>query len=183
MRLQLALAATIALSLPAFAQDADEQYVWPTPEISDDISALPEPVRATRQALIDAARSGDIEALQAIIAAQNGPPNVSFGTPDDAVAYLKDVSEDDEGRQILGLLVDLFDQPYAFYPDSGGATNYIWPYLAEMDPNNLTPEQQVDAYRLLDSEEIEELKQFGAWYYWRTVISESGEWSAFVAGD
>lgn len=183
MRLQLALAATIALSLPAFAQDADEPYMWPTPEISDDISALPEPVRAKRQALIDAARSGDIAALQSIIDAQDSPPNVSFGNPDDALAYLRDVSEDDDGRQILGLLVDLFDQPYAYYPDSGGETNYIWPYLAEIDPSALTPEQQVDAYRLLDSEAIEELKQMGAWYYWRTIINENGQWSAFVAGD
>jgi len=62
-------------------------------------------------------------------------------------------------------------------------TYYIWPYLSELDPNNLTAEQTVDAYRLIDSEGIEELKQFGGWYYWRLHISESGEWSAFVAGD
>lgn len=181
MRLILALAATFTLALPVFAQE--EEWVWPTPEISSDISALPAPVQAKRQALIDAARTGDIEALKPIIEAQQTPPNVSFGDPDNALAFLKDISEDDDGRQILGLLLDLFDQPYAFYPDSGGETYYIWPYLAEVDPNAMTPEQQVDAYRLLNSEQIEELKQFGAWYYWRTFISESGEWSAFVAGD
>ncbi len=181
MRLALTVAAALSLAVPTFGQDSE--WVWPTPQVSDDISALPEPVRAKRQALIDAARSGDIEALAPIIDAQESPPNVSFGDPDNALAYLREASEDDDGRQILGLLLDLFDQPYAFYPDSGGETYYIWPYLAEVDPNALTPEQTVDAYRLLNSEQIEELKQFGGWYYWRTFISESGEWSAFVAGD
>lgn len=181
MRLTIALAAALALSAPSLAQD--EEWVWPVPEISADISALPEPVQATRQALIDAARTGDIEALRPIIDAQQFPPNVSFGDPEDAVAYLKEVSEDEDGRQVLGLLLDLFDQPYAFHPDREGETYYIWPYLAELDPNALTPEQLVDAYRLIDSEEIENLKDFGGWYYWRVFISESGEWAAFVAGD
>ncbi|WIY53538.1 hypothetical protein O9Z70_03070 [Devosia sp. YIM 151766] len=181
MRLAIALAAGFALSMPALARE--EEWVWPIPQISSDISALPAPVRAKRQALIDAARTGDIAALKPIIDAQQFPPNVSFGDPVDALAHLKDVSEDDDGRQVLGLLLDLFDQPYAFHPDGEGETYYIWPYLAELDPNALTPEQIVDAYRLLDSEQIDGLKDFGGWFYWRTFISESGEWSAFVAGD
>ena len=180
MRLAPALAALLTLSAPGFAE---EEWVWPIPEISADISALPAPVQATRRALIDAARSGDIEALRPIIAAQDYPPNVSFGDPEDAVDHLRSESEDEEGRQILGLLLDLLEQPYAFHPDSGGETYYIWPYLAELDPNALTPEQTVDAYRLLDSAELEDMKQFGGWYYWRLFISETGEWSAFIAGD
>ncbi|MFD1252861.1 MULTISPECIES: hypothetical protein [Devosia] len=182
MRLAPLLCTAMLLSTPVLAQEAAE-WDWPEPQISSDISALPPAVQEKRAALIEAARSGDIEALRPIIDAQKSRPNVSFGAPDDPVAFLKDVSEDDEGRQILGLMLDLFDQPYAYYPDSGGETYYIWPYLSELDPNNLTAEQTVDAYRLIDSEGIEELKQFGGWYYWRLHISESGEWSAFVAGD
>lgn len=176
----LALAATLVT--PALAQEAADT-AWPTPQISSDISALPAAVQEKRQALMDAARSGNIEELGAIMNAQAVPPNVSFGDPDDPLAYLKEISEDDEGRQILGLLIDLLDQPYAYYPDSGGATNYIWPYLAELDPTAMTPEQTVDAYRLLNSEQIAELGEFGGWYYWRTIINEDGEWTAFVAGD
>jgi len=188
MRLAIAFAATCLLAAPGLAQEPAEESpaeesVWATPEISSDISALPEAVQATRQKLIDAARSGDIEALQPIIDAQGVQPKVSFGDPDDALGYLRDVSEDGEGRQILGLLLDLLDQPYAYFPDSGGETNYIWPYLAELDPNALTPEQQVDAYRLVSDDQLDDLKQFGAWIFWRTYINESGEWYAFIAGD
>jgi hypothetical protein len=171
-----ALAATALLATPALAQDAD---AWPLPEISSDLSILPEPVRAKREALIEAARSGDIEALRPIMEAQETPPTVSYGAPDDGIAYLKGASEDGEGRQILGLL----DQPFAFFPASEGETYYVWPYLAQLDPTTLTPGQTVDAYRLLNTEQLQELKDLEAWYFWRVFISESGEWSAFVAGD
>lgn len=182
----LALAiAVFAATAPVSAQEqaAEEGYVWPTPEISSDLSLLPEPVRAKREALIEAARTGDIEALRPIVEAQEFPPNFSFGAPEDGIAYLKETSEDGEGRQILGLLLDLLDQPFAYYPDREGETYYIWPYLAELPPHELTPEQTVDAYRLLSHAELEELRGAGAWYYWRVFISETGDWSAFVAGD
>ncbi len=183
MRFAIAFATAFTLALPAFAQEEPDAYVWPTPQISDDISALPVNVQATRAALINAARTGDIEKLRPIIEEQEFPPNVSFGEFDDPLDYLKFASEDDDGRQILGLLVDLLDQPYAFYPDSGGEITYIWPYLSEIDPNALTPDQQVDAYRLLNTAQLEEMKEFGAWYYWRLYIKETGEWTVFVAGD
>lgn len=175
-----ALAAVALFATPALAQNAE---VWPVPEISSDLSLLPEPVRAKREALIAAARSGDIEALRPIMEAQEHPPTVSYGGPDDAVAYLKGTSEDDEGHQILGLLLDLLDQPYAYFPDGEGTTYYVWPYLAELDLATLTPEQTVDAYRLLDADQLTELQELQAWYYWRVFISDTGEWTAFVAGD
>lgn len=175
----IVVAATFGVS-PALAQDA---YVPPSPEVSADLDTLPEAARATRQALIDAARSGDIEALRPIIEGQDAPPNFSFGNPEDGIDYLRDVSEDADGRQILGLLVDLLDQPFAYFPDGGTETYYTWPYLAQIDPSALTAQQIVDAYRLLDTAQIEELQAMGAWYYWRVVISETGAWTAFVAGD
>lgn len=175
-----ALAAVAMLATPALAQDTE---AWPVPEISSDLSLLPEPVRAKREALIEAARSGDVEALRPIMEAQEHSPTVSYGGPDDAVAYLKGASEDDEGHQILGLLLDLLDQPYAYFADGEGETHYVWPYLSQLDPSTLTPEQTVDAYRLLNAEQLQELRDLEAWYYWRVFISENGEWSAFVAGD
>lgn len=180
MHRPLVLAAALLLATPALAQDSE---AWPVPEISSDLSVLPEPVRATRQALIEAARTGDVEALRPIIEAQKSPPTVSYGEPEDGLAYLKDTSEDGEGRQILGLLIDLLDQPFAYFPDGEGETYYVWPYLSQLDPTALTPEQEVDAYRLLNAEQLQELRDLEAWYYWRVYISESGEWSAFVAGD
>ncbi len=177
----LTFAALLALS-PALAQE-EVPAEWPTPEIGQDFAALPDAVEAKRQELIAAARSGDIEALRPVFAAQSRPPNVSFGNPDDPVTYLAGASSDGDGTDILGILVDILEMPYAYYPDNEGGGNYIWPYLAELDPTALTPEQKVDAYRLIDAPTMEQLQQFGGWIYWRAVINAEGELTAFVAGD
>jgi len=180
MRVTAVLALAALLAAPAVGQD---DTVWPTPTISNDISALPKAVQRKRKAILAAAATGDIESLRALFAAQEFPPTVSYGAPDDGVAYLKDVSEDEGGRQMLGLLLDLFSLPYAWYPDAEGPKTYIWPYLADLPVADLTPSQVTDAYRLLNHEQLQELRDFDAWYYWRTGISESGEWLFFVAGD
>lgn len=182
MRFATALVSILMSCSPLLAQE-EADPVWPTPHISADVSLLPKATQKTRQLLIEAARSGDIENLRKVFAAQEFPPQVSFGEPNDTIGFLKDISEDDEGRQMLGLILDLLDQPFAWYSESGGTIYYTWPYLSELDPNALTPEQEVDAYRLLSAEDLEQLKNGGAWYYWRLSISEDGEWSSLIAGD
>ncbi|MNW09744.1 hypothetical protein D3C71_2068180 [compost metagenome] len=51
------------------------------------------------------------------------------------------------------------------------------------DLSALTPAQKVDAYRILTHEQLTELTELEAWYYWRVYIGKDGEWQAFVAGD
>lgn len=180
MRVTAVFALAALLVSPVVGQDDMD---WPTPTVSNDISALPKAVQRKRQAILEAAASGDIESLRALFAAQDSPPTVSYGAPDDGVAYLKDAAEDEEGRQMLGVLLDLFSLPYAYYPDVEGPKTYIWPYLADLPMADLTPSQITDAYRLLNHEQLQELHDFDAWYYWRTGISETGDWLFFVAGD
>lgn len=175
----LALAA-----LPVMAQDDVESYPYPKYEISDDLSALPEPVARTRERLIAAARNGDIEALRPIIAEQEYPPTVSYGGPDDAVDYLKTYSADGAGLENLAILLDLLEAPYAVFDTESETPSYVWPYLAVVeDLSALTPAQKVDAYRILTHEQLTELTELEAWYYWRVYIGKDGEWQAFVAGD
>ena len=102
MRLLAAFAVAFMLVAPSVAQEeANEEYAWPEYTVSNDLSALPEPVRKTREALIAAALSGDIEALRPIVKAQQHPPTVSYGGPDDAVDYLKKPFDPDEFREVV----------------------------------------------------------------------------------
>lgn len=181
MRLVAALCLVAGLSLPAFAQDDFDPYANVT--ISDDLAALPEPVRAKRDALIAATRSGEIENLRPIIESQTLPVTVSYGGPDDPVAYLRDQTDDPEGQPTLALLRNILEMPYAVFTAADGVTNYVWPYLAMVDLETLTPEQTVDAYRLVTPEEFDDLGVFGGWFWWRVYIDEDGQWTAFVAGD
>lgn len=181
MRLFAASLLTMCLCFSAAAQDDD---IYPEFFVSNDLSALPKAVAQKRQALIEAARTGDIEALRPIIEAQASPPTVSYGGPDDAVAYLKDQSVDGEGIEPLAILLDLLDAPYAVFEPSSDSPSYVWPYLAAVpDLTALTAAEKVDAYRILTHEQFTELVELEAWYYWRLYIGKDGAWQAFVAGD
>lgn len=184
MRLIATMLSALLLFTPAaLAQDEARYDPYADMVVSDDLAALPAPVRLKRQQLIEATRTGDIESLRAIMDAQEAPPNVSFGLPDDPVAYLREQSADPEGRQMLALLRNLLEMPYAVLGASSDTPSYVWPYLALADIENLTPEQSVDAYRLITPEQLEDMHQFGGWFWWRVYIGPDGEWQAFVAGD
>ncbi|MFC3705359.1 hypothetical protein ACFOOL_11390 [Devosia honganensis] len=183
MRRLPVLIAALFLAAPALAQEDASYDPYADLVVSDDVSALPEPVRAMREQLIEATRTGDLDSLQPIIDAQDTPPNVSFGRPDDALAYLREQSEDEEGRQILALLRNLLEMPYAVLGAGSDSPNYVWPYLAVADLAALTPGQTVDAYRLVTAAQLADMHGFGGWFWWRVYIGPDGDWQAFVAGD
>ena len=165
------------------AQEAPPYDPYADMVVSDDLTKLPQAVQDKRAALIEATKSGDIAALKPIMEAQTAPPRVSFGDPDDAIGYLKTESADGGGLEILAILRDLLEAPYAKIGATSAEPSYVWPYLAMADVTALTPAQMVDAYRIMPADQAKDLAGMGAWYYWRVFIDENGEWSAFVAGD
>lgn len=169
--------------LTAQAEDAAPYDPYADMVVSDDIAALPKPVQEKRAALIAATKSGDISKLKAILDAQKAPPRVSFGDPEDAIAYLKTESADGNGVQMLAVLGELLDAPYAVIGASSETPSYVWPYLAVADVTKLSPAEWVDAYRILPPEQAKGLVEMEGWYYWRVFIDPDGELSAFVAGD
>ncbi len=178
----VAFSLSVLLAAPALA--ADELVI---PEegfaVSEDIAQLPEPVRAKRDALLAAAKSGDIASLKLIFDAELAPPIVSFGDPPDAIAYLKEQSADGEGREILAILGELLDAPYAAMDGGDGGIIYIWPYFsAYEDMSQMTGSDEVEALRLVSYQEWQSLKEIG-WLWWRVSMNERGELQAFVAGD
>lgn len=180
MRIILAATFLAALAVPVAAFDVPANgYV-----ISDDLSQLPEPVREKREALIAAAKTGDIGELKTIFDAQKTAPNVSFGAPEDPIAYLKAESGDGEGIETLAVLKKTLEAPYAAMDDGNGGVTFVWPYLAAMDDlRTLTPAQLVDGYALLGWRGFEDQREVGGWISWRAFIDADGTLSAFIAGD
>lgn len=182
MRFAAALATLILLTSPTFAEGLaipDGGYV-----VSDDLSQLPDPVRAKRDALLAAARAADMDAIKAIMDKEPMPVTVSFGGPDDPIAYLKEASADGQGREVLAILADLLEAPFAAMDGGDGKPVYVWPYLAASDDlGKMTPADEVVAMQLLGYEGMKNERELGAWYSWRTFIGPDGDWEAFVAGD
>ncbi len=153
------------------------------PEIHTELSALPEPVKKMRERILEAARSGNIDAMHPIVEMNELKPTVSFGGANDPVAYWKQTSGDGQGREIMAIMIEILQMP--FVRTAAGTSNemYVWPYLALLKPDKLTPAQQVDLYRLISPDEAKTMKEFGGYIHYRLGISPDGTWHFFVAGD
>jgi len=151
-------------------------------DIRYDVDALPPAVAETRRSLIEAARTGDVEALRPLFEDQRTPPLVAdFSYVDDPVAHLRNQSGDEDGQEILAILLELLEAGYVHVgPDSGGT--YVWPYFAEVPLGDLDPQHYVEVYRILTSIDVEELQRIGAYTFFRIGIAHDGRIRYFSAG-
>jgi hypothetical protein len=144
---------------------------------------MPAPVRETRRKLIEAAKSGDMEQLRALMKAQAKPPAVAFGDPGDPIEYLKALAADTEGREILAILLEVLQSGFVH---TGAGTDddvYVWPYFAQHPIEALTPQQLVELFTLLTAADYEDMKSYGSYTFFRVGIAPDGRWLFFLAGD
>jgi hypothetical protein len=153
------------------------------PTILRSEDAMPEPVRETRQKLMEAARSGDMERLRALMEAQPEPPSVSFGDPGDPIEYLKRLSSDADGREILAILLEVLESGFVQVAPETAEELYVWPYFAQYPLEALTPEQLVELFTIVTSADLEDMKSYGGYTFFRVGIAPDGRWLFFVAGD
>jgi hypothetical protein len=154
-----------------------------TPEIHTDLSTLPGPVRKMREAILEAARSGDITALHPVVEMNELKPTISFGDANDPIAYWKKTSGDGQGREIMAIMVEILEMPFARTDTGTSNEMYVWPYLAVLPPAKLNPAQQIDLYRLMTPDEAKNMKEFGSYIHYRLGLGPDGTWHFFVAGD
>jgi len=166
------------------APEREERQGFQNLEIRRDLSELPSTVAKTRDELIAAAKSGDVEMLRPILKRQTNPPVVSFGEVPDPIQFLRESSNDGEGRELLAIMIELLEAPYSIVPPQDGAPQiYVWPAYASNDLENLTPAELIDVYKIVSHQDLEEMQLFGGWYFFRVGIDANGEWRYFVAGD
>jgi hypothetical protein len=155
----------------------------PLPPILRSETELPEAVRATRTALMEAARSGDMERLRTLMEAQPEPPSVSLGDPGDPIDYLKALSGDAEGREILAILLEVLESGFAHVGAGTPEELYVWPYFAQYPLEALSAAQVVELFTLLTAADFEDMKAYGGYTFFRVGIAPDGRWLFFVAGD
>ena len=86
-----------------------------------DATALPDAVEETRRGLLEAAQSGDVDALEPFVTDRL---SYSFGEPVEggAIAYFKQLEA--QGQDPLGTLAKLLQLPYTL-----AQGNYVWPWV------------------------------------------------------
>jgi len=153
------------------------------PVVEYDVSKLPPPVKRLREQIIEAAATGDIEKLKPIFEANGEPPQLAFDDTGDPITYLKSLSGDPEGREILAILIEVLDAGYVHANAGTPDEMYVWPYFAQYPVDKLTPPQLVELFKLIYAGDYEDMKQDGTYLFYRVGITPTGVWKYFMAGD
>ncbi len=166
---------------PAAAREGGDEDALPAIQYSDE--PLPESVVRTRNALLHAARTGDLETLRPILAAI--APNLiySFGGDEDPIAFWTQVSLDGTGRDILADMIKVFSSGFVRMHEDTADEMFIWPYHFVYPIEELTPEQEVELYLLLPAQYRKDMEAAGGYIGFRAAIRPTGELVFFVAGD
>jgi len=150
------------------------------PQVHYGDADLPEPVRKTRAAILAAAKTGDISGLAPLLG-DGATPMLSQSAPvGDPMTYLKEISGDPEGREVLAILADLLESGWVVVDQGTSQETYVWPYFAEIPVDRLTPPQIVELYRILTAADVDEMRAYGTWLFFRLTIAADGTWKTFL---
>ncbi len=148
----------------------------------DDTGPLPAPVEEMRQALLAAAHTGNIDDLRVPLDWNEMKPEVGAPAGEDPIAYWRKTSGDGNGRDVLAAIANILAMRAAELPlgrDLENNTVYVWPYLAELALDKLTPAQEVDLLRLVSPAEAKTMREKKKWTWWRLTIGADGTWHSF----
>ncbi len=155
----------------------------PLPEVIRDFSRLPEPVRAMRERILAAARTGDPAKVAELMKSLDPVPVYSFGADNDPLGYWKSSYPDSDGIEALSILIEVLESPFVHADKGTPQEMYLWPYFAGMPLAALTPEQKVELFKIVTGSDWKEMQEFGAYIFYRVGIAPNGSWQFFVAGD
>ena len=156
----------------------------PLPEVIYNLDRLPEPVRRMHERIVEAAKSGDVERLRPLLGIGDDATLLSLGAPEgDPVETLLGLSGDDEGQEILAIMEEVLSA--GFVRLEAGTPNeiYVWPYFYGYPLDKLDARQRVELFKIVTAGDVEDMKQFGQYIFYRAGITPEGRWVFFVAGE
>ena len=151
------------------------------PEIVTDLSRLPAAVARTRERILAAARSGDLQQLSALMSEPK--PIFSFTDDKDPVAFWKASYPDSDGVEVLSILVTILETGFVRVDEGTQHEMYVWPYFVRMSLKAITAPQKVELFRIITGADYKDMTAFGAYAFYRLGIGPDGTWHFFVAGD
>ncbi|RST85937.1 hypothetical protein EJC49_13085 [Aquibium carbonis] len=137
-----------------------------------------------RELILEACRSGEPERLRPLIGMGDGATQLSFGgDSDDPIAFLVEMSGDDRGQEILAILLEVLEAGYVHLSPGTPAEVYVFPYFFAVPLEQLTNPQRVELFKIVTAGDVEEMKVYGAYTFYRAGFAPDGRWLFFVAGD
>jgi hypothetical protein len=156
----------------------------PIPAVEYDLTKLPAPVRELHDKLVAASEAGQIEALRGLLHPGEGATQLSLGgTEGDPIAFIKGLSGDEGGQEILAILLEVLNAGYVHLSPGTPEELYVWPYFFAVPLDKLTDRQRVELFKLVTSGDYEDMKSFGTYIFYRVGISPDGKWRFFLSGE
>jgi hypothetical protein len=156
----------------------------PIPEILYDTTLLPPEVQRMRELIMEACRSGDPERLRPLLGLGDGATQISFGeTGEDPIDFLREISGDEEGQEIMAILLEILDAGYVHLSPGTPSEIYVFPYFFAVPLEVLTAPQRVELFKIVTAGDVEEMKLYGSYTFYRAGFAPDGRWLFFVAGD
>jgi hypothetical protein len=150
---------------------------------SNDLSRLPPAVARTRERILAAARTGDLQKLVAEMQANETMPVFSFTEDKDPIGFWKANYPDSAGVEVLSILTTILETGFVHVDVGTPQEIYLWPYFARLPLDALTPEQKVELFRIVTGGDYKDMVEFGAYSFYRLGIAPDGTWHFFVSGD
>jgi hypothetical protein len=133
---------------------------------------------------MEACLTGDIEKLRPLISVGDNATQLSFGVVEgDPVDFLRNLSGDDQGQEILAILYEIMAAGYVVLDRGEPSEVYVWPYFFAVPLDSLDSRQRVELFKIVTAGDYQDMKNFGAYIFYRVGISPEGKWVFFVAGD
>ncbi|EFL90643.1 hypothetical protein [Ahrensia sp. R2A130] len=156
----------------------------PVPMVERDFTKLPVPVRETRQRILDAVETGNIEMLRPIVGTGEEATSLSIGGNEaDPIDFLKEISGDGDGIEILAILKEVLETGYVHMDEGSDFELYVWPYFFAYPLDKLTGPQKVELFTIMTAGEVLDSEEFGSYIFYRVGITPDGRWAFFVSGD
>jgi hypothetical protein len=101
----------------------------------------------------------------------------------DPITFLKGLSGDAEGQEILAIMEEVLNAGYVHVDAGTPQELYVWPYFFAVPLDKLDARQRVELFKIVTAGDYDSMKQFGAYIFYRVGIAPDGQWAFFVAGD
>lgn len=151
-----------------------------------DINKAPDAVRKLREAIVEAAASGDPERLRPLMNVGGGLNQTQVTADDpgeDPIKSLHDLSGDKDGIEVMSILLDILQTGFAHVGQGTPNEMYVWPYFAEKDIKTLTAPEKVDLMRIVTAGDYSDMLEFGGYNFYRVGITPDGKWKFFSASE
>lgn len=161
----------------------------PKPQFSapqTDVKLLPPQVARIRSKILEVAREGNIDKLRSPIEwnelqpmfdlAKTGPEHLTPGL--DPIKFLKSLSFDKNGAEILRILIAVFEAPYA-QMQQGKYLSYVWPAFAFLPPAPVSEDERIAQLKCLRFTDLGKVGEDARLPFYRANIGMDGTWHWF----